>query len=156
MDNLALGSLLREVARLHSQLQREQVACCGTTATQCSVLAELGHNGPMTLADLGRRLGLDKGWLSRMVEALTQEGLLTKESGLEDRRTVRIALSPSGQIRYQELNQSLNSLSERIMERIAPTDKPTIQRALDLLQQALIAERTATTDIPLTEQEKTT
>ncbi|HVO72300.1 MAG TPA: MarR family transcriptional regulator [Aggregatilineaceae bacterium] len=144
MDQLALGTLLREVTRLHAQLQREQVACGGTTVTQCSILTELGRHGAMTLADLGRRLGLDKGWLSRTVEALAQAGLLTKVPGENDRRTVLIALSPAGQVRYQKLSQMLNDLSERVIDRIELADRATIQRALELLQQALIVERAAT------------
>ena len=82
MDTPTAGVLLREVARLHAHSQREQVACCnGTTSTQCLILTEVGRNGPMTLADLGRRTSLDKGWLSRAVETLVQEGLLTKALG---------------------------------------------------------------------------
>lgn len=153
MDKLAMGALLREVARLHTQLQREPVTFCGSTATQCSILTELGRNGAMTLADLCRRLGLDKGWLSRTVETLTQEGLLTKEQGESDRRTVLIALSPEGQIRYQELNQTLNSLSERVMDRISLEDETMIQHALELLQHALLSERANIADAPLTEKE---
>ena len=33
----------------------------------------------MTLAELGRRLRLDKGWVSRTAEVLSQQGLLTKQ-----------------------------------------------------------------------------
>src|SRR5438132_4007654 len=82
MDTPTAGVLLREVARLHAHSQREQVACCnGTTSTQCLILTEVGRNSPLTLADLGRRTSLDKGWLSRAVETLVQEGLLTKALG---------------------------------------------------------------------------
>ncbi len=151
-----MGALLREVARLHTQLQHEQVTCCGTTATQCSILVELGRNGPMTLADLWRRLGLDKSWLSRTVEALAQEGLLTKEPGQSDHRTVRIALSSAGQARCQELNQSLDDLSAHVMARIEPADRAPIRRALELLLHAYQAERATALDaslMDLTEQE---
>ncbi len=41
MKTLVAGALLREVARLHAQMQREQLTCCqGTTSTQCLVLTE--------------------------------------------------------------------------------------------------------------------
>ena len=114
MDTSTAGALLRDVARLHAHAQREQVACCnGTTATQCQILTEVGRHGPLTLAALGRRLSLDKGWLSRAVETLVQEGLLTKQAGDNDRRTIRIALSPAGERRYQHLNETLNAHAER-------------------------------------------
>lgn len=141
MEAYSTGGLLREVARLHGQVQREQVACCGgTTATQCSVLTEVGSSGSLTLADLGRRLGLDKGWTSRVVEALVQEGLLTKEPGPTDKRTVVISLSEAGQERYRELNETLNGQSDRVMQRIPVGERVNVLRALELLKQALQAE----------------
>src|SRR5258708_39989340 len=67
------GALLREVARLHTQLQRNCVSyCAGTTATQCTVLTELGRSCSVTLATLSRRIGFDKSWTSRAVENLVQ------------------------------------------------------------------------------------
>ena len=145
MDIPTAGALLREVARLHANAQREQVACCnGTTSTQCHILTEVGRHGSMTLAALGRRLSLDKGWLSRAVETLVQEGLLTKQSGAVDRRTIRIALSPAGETRYQQLNETLNAHADRVMSRIPPAEREQVAQVLAQLYQALQAEAAAT------------
>ncbi len=105
------GALLREVARLHVQLQRTCVAeCCGTTTMQCTVLTELGRSGPMTLAELARRIGFDKSWTSRAVEHLVQEGLVEKVGSTQDRRTVRLSLSPPGEACLADLNHTLGAL----------------------------------------------
>ena len=144
MDTLTAGNLLREVARLHVHSQREQVArCTGTSSTQCVILTEVGFNGPMTLADLGRRTGLDKGWLSRAVETLVQQGLLTKALGDTDRRTIRITLSPDGKRRFQQLNETLDAHAERVMARIPPEEREQVAQALVLLYQSLQEEATA-------------
>src|SRR6185436_20853149 len=104
MDDRIMGMLLREVARLHLQMQRTSIACCGgTTSTQCFILTELGRSGTITLAELGRRLGLDKGWTSRAVDSMARAGLLVKTPSDTDRRTLNISLSPSGEARYAEL-----------------------------------------------------
>jgi DNA-binding MarR family transcriptional regulator len=137
----ASGALLREITILHDLLQRESVACCGdTTSTQCSIITELGRGGEMTLAALGRRLGLDKGWLSRTVELLVQEGLLHKAPGENDRRTILISLTAAGQARFHELNETLDGLSARVMGRIPAHERENVQRALELLRHALLAE----------------
>jgi DNA-binding MarR family transcriptional regulator len=154
METPTAGVLLREVARLHAHSQREQVACChGTTSTQCLILTEVGRHGPMTLADLGGRTSLDKGWLSRAVQTLVQEGLLTKALGDADRRTIRIALSPVGQMRAQQLNETLDAHAERVMARIPPAEREQVAHALALLHQALQGEVAATADIPPGEEE---
>ncbi|HWI64062.1 MAG TPA: MarR family transcriptional regulator [Symbiobacteriaceae bacterium] len=140
MNHTHADSLLREVSRLFAQVQREGVACCGTTSTQCTLLTELGRNGPMTLADLGRRVGLDKGWISRAVEGLVQEGLLTKVPSADDRRTVIIDLSPAGHERFAELNRTLNQQAERVLARIPEAQRPGVVAAMELLKEALRAE----------------
>ena len=155
METQTAGNLLREVARLHAHSQREQVACCnGTTSTQCLILTEVGRNGPMTLADLGRRTSLDKGWLSRAVETLVQQGLLTKALGDIDRRTIRIALSPAGQMRYQQLNETLDAHAERVMARIPLAEQEQVVHTLAQLYQALQADAAATAGNPCVEEQQ--
>jgi DNA-binding MarR family transcriptional regulator len=155
MDTPTAGNLLREVARLHAHSQREQVACCsGTTSTQCLILTEVGRNGPMTLADLGRRTSLDKGWLSRAVETLVQQGLLTKTLGEADRRTIRIALSPTGETRYEQLNETIDAHAQRVMARIPPAEREQVAHTLARLYQALQAEAAATAGISAGEEEQ--
>jgi DNA-binding MarR family transcriptional regulator len=133
------GALLREVARLHVQLQRNCVAYCGgTTSTQCTVLTELGRSGPVTLATLSRRIGFDKSWTSRAVESLAQEGLVEKVGSTEDRRTVRLSLSPAGEARLADLNHTLNALADQAFEYIPVEHHTTVRASLELLQQALL------------------
>jgi len=144
------GALLREVARLHVQLQRHCVAeCSGTTATQCTVLTELGCSGLLTLAALSRRIGFDKSWTSRAVENLVQEGLVEKVASQQDRRTVRLTLSPGGIVRLADLNQTLNALADQAFEYIPADQHATVRASLELLQQALLTltnEATAHTE----------
>jgi DNA-binding MarR family transcriptional regulator len=155
MDTPTAGNLLREVARLHVHTQREQVACCtGTTSTQCLILTEVGRNGSMTLAELGRRTDLDKGWLSRAVEMLVKQGLLRKALGDYDRRTIRITLSPGGETRFQQLNETLYAHAERVMARIPEAEQEQVAHALVLLYQSLQTEATETPCLPSRGEEK--
>lgn len=135
------GELLREVARLHGQLQRRETACCGgTTPTQCQVLTELGRGGPITLGELAGRLDLDKSWVSRTVESLARAQLLEKHPSELDRRTVLVSLTPAGEARCRELNATLDALARRVLERIPAPERPGVVAALRLLEQALQAE----------------
>src|SRR5215213_2582129 len=140
------SALLREVARLYLQLQRSCVAACGaTSSTQCFILGEVYRSGPVTQAELGRRLGLDKSWTSRAVEALVQEGLLVKESAAEDRRTVVISLSRLGRERAEELDRTLNEQADQIIGRVPQRQRPGIYESLRLLRDALRTESDAET-----------
>jgi DNA-binding MarR family transcriptional regulator len=94
----------------------------------------------MTMADLGRSLGLDKGWISRTVESLIEERLLVKEPGDADRRTIIVTLSEEGNTRLAELNATLNSLAERVMQRIPLDQRAGVYSALEILRNSLLAE----------------
>ena len=140
-QQVTTGALLREVARLHTHLQRANVACCaGTTVTQCTVLTELGRSGPVPLAELSRRIGFDKSWTSRAVEHLVQDGLVEKAPSQTDHRMVRLSLSTVGEQRVRDLNRTLNGLSERVLERVPASEYEGVQKALSLLLVALQAE----------------
>src|SRR5258707_11468192 len=140
-QHLTTGALLREVSRLHTHLQRTNVACCaGTTVTQCTVLTELGRSGPVPLAELSRRIGFDKSWTSRAVDHLVQDGLVEKVASQTDHRMVRLSLSAVGEQRVRDLNRTLNGLSERVLERVPASEHEGVQKALSLLLVALQAE----------------
>lgn len=135
------GALLRDVARLHVRAQREEVAaCCGTTVAQCHILTELSRAGPVPLTDLGRRLGLHKGWISRAVAALVGEGLVERAGKDEDGRVVVLSLSRKGQRRVHALNETLNRQAAKVLRRIAAPDRAHVHRALALIRDALRAD----------------
>ena len=142
------SALLREVARMYLQLQRSCVAACGdTSSTQCFILGEVYRSGPVTQAELGRRLALDKSWTSRAVEALVQAGLLVKESDTGDRRAVVISLSKAGRKRAEELDHTLNEQAEQVIGRVPQKQRPGIYESLRLLRDALRAETDAATSV---------
>jgi DNA-binding MarR family transcriptional regulator len=137
-EHISTGALLREVARLHTHLQRESVACCaGTTVTHCTVLTALGRSGPVPLAELSRRIGFDKSWTSRAVDHLVEEGLVTKVPSETDRRMVHLSLSAEGESRLQDLNCTLGGLADQVMRRIPAAEHEGVHRALTLLLGAL-------------------
>ena len=136
-----IGAILRETARLHLQLQRLAVAGCDqTTSTQCFIISELGRTGTLTLADLARRVGLDKSWTSRAVESLVQEGLIAKVQSDEDRRLVHLSLTEAGHQRFENLNAVLDTQAERVLNRIDAIQQPQIFEVLRLIRDALRTE----------------
>jgi DNA-binding MarR family transcriptional regulator len=131
------GALLRDVARLHVRAQREQVSCCGTTVAQCHILTELGRAGPLPLTALGRRLGLHKGWISRGVSTLVNDGLVERGGVDGDERVVLLTLTRAGRQRVEALNGTLNRHAAKVLGRIAASEREQVQRALLLVRDAL-------------------
>ena len=134
------AALLREVARLHVRAQRTTLACDGASGTTCTILTELGRESSMTLAQLARRLRLDKGWTSRAIDQLVEEGLVDKAAGDGDRRTIALTLTRRGRAEHQRLETILNDQVGRVIDRVPTAQRAAVTRALALLYDAYVRE----------------
>ena len=144
------ASLLREVARLHVRAQRTTLACDGASGTTCTILTELGREPTMTLAQLARRLRLDKGWTSRAIDQLVEGGLVDKAAGGADRRTIALSLTRRGRAEHQRLETILNDQVARVIARVPSAQRAAVTRALALLHDAYARELAdVNTDAPL-------
>lgn len=135
------SDLLRRITRLHTAVQLRAASCCGIQSlTRCQLLTTLSREGSLTLADLARHLEADKGWLSRNVDDLVQDGLVNKQPHPVDRRSITLTLTLEGQRQVQALNTELCSQSARLLSRIPPEEREGVLRALEVLAEALGAE----------------
>lgn len=64
--------------------------------TEARILLEVAHREASTATDLSRELGLDPGYLSRILSGLEQRGLIEKLPSESDGRKRIIALTPAG------------------------------------------------------------
>ena len=133
-------ALLREVARLHVRAQRQTLACDGASGTACTILTELGRAPAMTLAQLARRLRLDKGWTSRAIDQLVGAGLVTKAEGEGDRRTIALSLTRAGRAEHDRIERLLNEQVARVIGRVSAAERGAVTRALALLHDAYVTE----------------
>src|SRR5260370_24795924 len=67
------------------------------------VLFEIGPDGA-TPRDLRARLGLDSGYLSRMIRSLERDGLVKRRPNPTDRRTTRLRLTRPGRSAMRDLH----------------------------------------------------
>jgi DNA-binding MarR family transcriptional regulator len=72
------------------------------TSTQRLALFETAVSGPLRLSDLAERMGITAPTASRAVDGLVDLGLLVRQTDPDDRRAVRIDLTPPGRKRVEE------------------------------------------------------
>lgn len=93
------------------------------------VLFEISKEGT-NLRDLRARLGLDSGYLSRIVQSLDSAGLirLTVEPG--DERVRRATLTPAGVAEYEEMDRRSDSVAEGILEPLPDSQRDRLVSAM--------------------------
>jgi len=79
------------------------------------VLFEIGSDGA-TPRDLRARLGLDSGYLSRMIRSLQRDGLVETRPSPADGRTKRLCLTETGRSEIAELDRISDQLAESALE----------------------------------------
>ncbi|HEX6940771.1 MAG TPA: helix-turn-helix domain-containing GNAT family N-acetyltransferase [Longimicrobiales bacterium] len=93
------------------------------------VLYEIGPAGA-ELRDLRLRLGLDSGYLSRLVQSLEAEGLVTVRSGAEDGRVRRAELTPAGLAELDEMNRRSDAAAEAILAPLSESQRERLVAAM--------------------------
>jgi DNA-binding MarR family transcriptional regulator len=132
---------IREFARAYGRLQERAAAnSARVSVAQCHVLSELSRSGPIALTELSRRLEVDKGWVSRTVDALEQTGLAKKSEHPSDRRLALVSLTRTGRTRAGLLNRILDEQAARVLSRLGQQELEVASRGLDLLLSALKEE----------------
>jgi DNA-binding MarR family transcriptional regulator len=121
-DRLALRVHVR-LASCRNLLMRESrrsVERWGLTLPQFDALAELrrASRTGFTFGELSRLLLVTSGNLTGIVDRLEAEGLVRRVQGTEDRRVVRIVLTPKGR---------------RLVDRIMPLHARDIETALSFM-----------------------
>src|SRR4051794_636817 len=110
----------------------------GLTYPQYLVLCVLWHRGPTTVRDLGQALQLDSGTLSPLLKRLDHQGLIRRERGTADERTVWIHLTDAG----TGLRDRLTDLPRRVADAVGLTHDE-LRRLHHLLSRARSSATTA-------------
>src|SRR5882724_12141229 len=70
------------------------------------VLYELAHRTRATATELGKDLGLDAGYLSRILRSFDRDGLIAKTLSSTDARQSQLTLTPKGRQVFAPLDAS--------------------------------------------------
>ncbi|WP_196807481.1 bifunctional helix-turn-helix transcriptional regulator/GNAT family N-acetyltransferase [Candidatus Solirubrobacter pratensis] len=95
---------------------------------ECRVLFEIGAAGA-TPREIRIRLGLDSGYLSRMLRALQRDGLVEAEPDPADRRTKRLRLTATGEAEAKELDRISDELAASALAPLSEAQRERLLRA---------------------------
>lgn len=102
---------------------RSETGCCGVSLAQCHTLLELESAGSLSLSDLADRFALDQSTLSRTVDNMVRCGWLKRKVNPDDRRAVRLELTPSGQKKAQSIHAGCDEFYVQLFEALTPENR---------------------------------
>src|SRR5215207_2508782 len=99
--------------------------------TEARILFEIANRDEPTASDLSRELGLDPGYLSRILASFEQQGLIDKVRSEADARRRLLSLAPKGREAFALLDERSR---EEVAEMLAELTEEHQRRLLEAMQ----------------------
>jgi DNA-binding MarR family transcriptional regulator/GNAT superfamily N-acetyltransferase len=93
------------------------------------LLYEIGQDGA-DLRDLRWRLGLDSGYVTRLVQALEEKGLVRVGGGSSDQRVRKARLTVAGRREVGEMNRRADQLAAALLNPLTPAQRTRLVEAM--------------------------
>lgn len=111
-----------------------------TSLTDVRVLYELAHRETAVASEIGRDLGLDAGYMSRILRRFETEGWLTREPHPRDARQSVLRLTGSGHAAFAPLQQKSREEAAALLAPLAPAQREQLVQAMGTMQSLLDPE----------------
>jgi len=98
--------------------------------TEARVVYELAQRNGVTAAELGKELGLDAGYLSRILRGFADAGLIVREPSRHDARQSLIALTSEGRAAFAAIDARSRSEVAAMLARLAEPDRARLVAAM--------------------------
>lgn len=132
-----LVDLFPRVHRIIVEALHEAPHTAGMTLVQFRVLARLSERDHRA-GELADRLEVTRPALTAITDVLEERGLVERLRGLaEDRRGVRLRLTPAGRALYRSLKARAVAALALLTSSLAPADRAALVAGLDALQRSL-------------------
>lgn len=105
--------------------------------TQARVLFELAQREPVAAREIGEVLGLDPGYLSRILQGFAGDGLIDKARSEQDARSFVLTLSAKGREAFAALDRSSHESTAAMLSALSTLDRDRLLRAIREAEQAL-------------------
>ena len=126
LARLSIDQILEPIARL-----------CGLTVLQCLVLKGICHNRFENVTDICNFTGMNQSNASAICTKLEQMGMLQKEKCLENRRKVKLIVTPKGLDCIEEMERRFECFIP-ILDTVTEEDKNMFyemqKKLLDLIE----------------------
>lgn len=122
---------IRRIIRAVDQHSRQLLEISGLTAPQIAALGASRRHGPLTIGSLAKVLRLSHPTVTGIVGRLERRGYLTRERGVEDRRTILVKITELG---VEVLERAPRLLQDRFRREIAALEAWERHQILSTLQ----------------------
>lgn len=109
--------------------------------TEARVIYEIAQREGMTATELVERLGLNEGYVSRIVKRLEARGLLQRQASTMDGRRRHLRLTPAGKRQFMMLNRRSQQQVQAMLSSLDAERRRVVVSSMRALRAALESDR---------------
>ncbi len=125
----------RQIGVLHEVLLKSPFSLTGGR-----VIYELAHQERTTATELCRELGLDAGYLSRILRGFQKRGLISRQPYETDGRRSHLGLTAKGEEAFAQLNAASRSEIEAMLGELTAARQGRLTAAMSTIEELLGAQ----------------
>ena len=129
------GRLRLTIVRTARRLRQE--AGTGLSPSLTAALSTVERHGPMTPSELAARERIQRPTATRVLARLEEAGLVHRTPDPQDRRSSLVEATPAAHHLLAELRTRKTAFLAERLERLAPEDRATLERAAEILERML-------------------
>lgn len=129
LEDCTIFLLAKAYQRAH-YIIKERLRPLGLTPLQQLILAVLQQEDGLSAGEIGQRLVLDSATLSGTMERMTDKGWITKDVDPNDRRALRVFLTPKARELEASLAQTRQEANQELLSGLSLEEKLLFKRLL--------------------------
>ncbi len=141
MDRLGFANkiqqLVYQLVKNYEQCDRLCLARHEVTAAQAYSLLAFPSDSDVSMNELSEAMGLANSTMTRMIDNLVSKGLVNRRHDDEDRRVVRVTLTPRGQELRRTFEKERQEIYGEVLVDIQESDHVAIIAALEKVTKAI-------------------
>jgi DNA-binding MarR family transcriptional regulator/N-acetylglutamate synthase-like GNAT family acetyltransferase len=146
---------VRQFSRFYTKqlgILQEHLLGSAYSLAESRVLYELAHRQSCTAKEIGDDLGLDPGYLSRILARFARMRLIRRERSREDGRQVVLHLTEKGRATFESLNRESSEQVTKLLNRLADAEQRKLTRAMREVELTLSQDKKPDSNLVLREQ----
>lgn len=109
----------------------------GFSLAEARILYELGQASEIAATEIGEKLNLDRGYLSRMLRAFQKKRLISRKTDTTDRRRAHLSLTEKGRTTFAQLDRRSSLAAKGMIANLPPAAVDVLLGAMETIQNVL-------------------
>lgn len=101
------------------------------------ILYEINTHQPVSASQIMSEMGIDKGYLSRVLKQLEKNGLISKQVSDEDARVTLVSLTAKGETLFSKLNAASDQQIETLITSLTREQQRTLVAHMQAIKELL-------------------